>query len=226
MQMTLNLSIGRVLAVTMMLAASAATARAQQPARVLPDAQIAAHVMHRLAEKQIGGVEVSVSNQVVTLTGQVPSLWAEQQAIDTSRKADDVRQVVNRMHVMRAESDKIVAHDVARQIRHYVFYTIFDNVDIAVSNGDVVLTGAVTQPWRSAEIANLVTRVPGVQEVSNKITTLPVSQFDDQLRYRLASKIYGNPQFWNYAIGSNPPIHIVVDNGHVTLAGAVGSRMD
>ena len=34
----------------------------------------------------------------------------------------------------------------------------------------------------------------------NEITVLPVSQFDDRLRYRIARAIYGNPNFWNYAI--------------------------
>ena len=37
--------------------------------------------------------------------------------------------------------------------------------------------------------------------------------FDDELRYRVARAIYGNPSFWNYAAMANPPIHIIVENG-------------
>jgi hypothetical protein len=32
--------------------------------------------------------------------------------------------------------------------------------------------------------------------------------------------------FWNYAIQVNPPIHVVVENGHVTLTGAVNSEIE
>jgi len=32
--------------------------------------------------------------------------------------------------------------------------------------------------------------------------------------------------FWNYAIQVNLPIHVVVDNGHVTLSGVVNSEVE
>jgi osmotically-inducible protein OsmY len=46
------------------------------------------------------------------------------------------------------------------------------------------------------------------------------------LRYRIARSIYGNANFWNYAIMANPPIHIIVEHGHVTLTGVVQSNVD
>jgi len=55
---------------------------------------------------------------------------------------------------------------------------------------------------------------------------LPVSQFDDELRHRIAASIYNNSNFWNYAIMPNPPIHIVVEHGRVTLTGVVQSNVD
>jgi osmotically-inducible protein OsmY len=55
---------------------------------------------------------------------------------------------------------------------------------------------------------------------------LPVSQFDDGLRFRIARAIYGNSSFWNYAAMANPPIHIVVNRGHVTLTGTVNSNVE
>ena len=55
---------------------------------------------------------------------------------------------------------------------------------------------------------------------------LPVSQFDEELRYRIARSIYNNSNFWNYAIMPNPPIHIVVEHGRVTLTGVVQSDVD
>jgi osmotically-inducible protein OsmY len=90
----------------------------------------------------------------------------------------------------------------------------------------VTLTGEVTQPFKAADIARLVERVRGVVTVRNEIHALPVSFFDDELRYRIARAIYGNQEFWQYAAMHNPPIHIIVDNGHVTLTGVVSTNVE
>jgi osmotically-inducible protein OsmY len=90
----------------------------------------------------------------------------------------------------------------------------------------VTLTGKVTMPFKKDEIAARVARVDGVQQVQNKLTVLPVSPFDDELRFRIARAIYRNPSFWHYAAMANPPIHIVVENGRVTLTGVVNSNVE
>jgi hyperosmotically inducible protein len=126
----------------------------------------------------------------------------------------------------RVESDKAVASAIEKQIQQYPFYTIYDDVEGLVQDGVVHLTGKVTMPYKATDIAERVARVPGVREVDNKIQTLPVSAFDDELRARIARQIYGDPMFWNYAIQVNPPIHVIVENGRVTLTGAVGSEVE
>ena len=55
---------------------------------------------------------------------------------------------------------------------------------------------------------------------------LPVSIFDDELRFRIARAIYGNSSFWQYASMVNPPIHIVVNRGRVALEGVVNSNVE
>jgi osmotically-inducible protein OsmY len=65
-----------------------------------------------------------------------------------------------------------------------------------------------------------------VKEVSNRIGVLPASSWDNELRYRIARAIYGNSNFWNYATMPNPPIHIIVERGRVTLTGVVQSDVD
>ena len=119
-----------------------------------------------------------------------------------------------------------VFNDVAREVLRYVHYTVFDDVRATVENGTVTLTGAVTMPFKKDDIGRRVARVPGVQAVRNLITVLPVSSFDEDLRYRTARAIYGNPSFWSYAAMANPPIHIVVHGGRVTLSGTVASDVD
>jgi osmotically-inducible protein OsmY len=122
--------------------------------------------------------------------------------------------------------DLQVFNDISNTVNRYAYFTIFDDVSAKVENGVVTLTGKVTMPFKRDEIEKRVTRLDGVRRVANRITVLPVSQFDDDLRYRIARSIYGNSNFWNYAIMANPPIHIVVERGHVTLTGVVQSNVD
>jgi hyperosmotically inducible protein len=119
-----------------------------------------------------------------------------------------------------------VAKDIARTVQRYSRFTIFDDVSANVKDGMVTLTGKVTMPYKRDDIAKRIAKVDGVRGVSDQIGVLPVSQFDDELRYRIARSIYNNSNFWNYAIMPNPPIHIVVEHGRVTLTGVVQSEVD
>lgn len=116
--------------------------------------------------------------------------------------------------------------DATREVRRYVNYTIFDHVAMNVKNGVVTLTGKVTMPFKRSDIEKRVARVLGVLAVDNQIEVLPQSMFDNELRYLTARRIYGNPSFSRYASMVNPPIHIVVENGRVTLTGVVQSPVD
>jgi hyperosmotically inducible periplasmic protein len=119
-----------------------------------------------------------------------------------------------------------VLKDVAEEVRQYTRFTIFDDVNAAIDAGVVTLSGKVTAPFKKDEIAARVARVQGVREVRNDIAVLPVSPFDDELRLRIARAIYSNPSFWHYASMANPPIHIVVENGRVTLTGVVATNVE
>jgi len=119
-----------------------------------------------------------------------------------------------------------VLKDVAAKVDSYTQFTIFDDVNASVKDGVVTLTGKVTMPYKRDDIEKRVGKIAGVQSVVDKIEVLPVSQFDEELRYRIARSIYGHSNFWNYAIMPNPPIHIVVEHGRVTLTGVVNSNID
>jgi hyperosmotically inducible protein len=123
-------------------------------------------------------------------------------------------------------SDRWLATEIAGQVRNYVHYTIFDDVQGTVRDGVVTLTGKVTDPYKASQIADRVKRVQGVREVDNKLQSLPASIFDDELRATIARRIYRDSMFSNYAMQVNPPIHIIVDHGHVTLTGVVNSEVE
>jgi hyperosmotically inducible protein len=126
----------------------------------------------------------------------------------------------------RPRKDLQIFNDVSRQVQRYAYYTIFDDVGASVHDGVVTLYGKVTMPFKSTEIEKRVAKVEGVTRVIDKIKVLPVSLFDDGLRYQIARAIYGNPSFWNYAAMVNPPIHVIVENGRVTLTGVVNSNVE
>jgi hyperosmotically inducible protein len=122
--------------------------------------------------------------------------------------------------------DLQVFRDVSDTVNRYTQFTIFDSVAASVTQGNIVLDGWVTMPFKKDDIERRVRAVAGVNHVANNIQVLPVSQFDDELRFRIARAIYGNSAFWNYAAMANPPIHIVVNGGRVTLQGVVQSNVE
>jgi osmotically-inducible protein OsmY len=120
--------------------------------------------------------------------------------------------------------------DLANQVRHeivmYSHYTIWDDLNYRVSNGQVELTGAVTDPYKKSDLTKIVQHIPGVTSVSNDLEVLPLSDMDNRLRWQVAHAIFGDPTFTRYAIQAVPPIHIIVENGHVTLDGVVSNNLE
>ena len=121
------------------------------------------------------------------------------------------------------QSDSSIAQRITHEIRMYPQYGIWDDVNLQVANGQVVLSGEVNQPYKKSDIANIVKRVPGVTSVTNEIKVAPLSNFDDRLRIQVARAIYRDPSFTLYGMQAQPPIHILVNNGHVTLTGVVAT---
>ena len=76
-----------------------------------------------------------------------------------------------------------ILKDVATSVQRYTQFTIFDDVNANVKDGIVTLTGKVTMPYKQQDIAKRVAKIDGVKSVSDKITVLPVSQFDNCLLY-------------------------------------------
>ena len=116
---------------------------------------------------------------------------------------------------------------VQKQVLRYPRFTVFDDINVGISgDGHVLLKGHVTWGYKADAIEKRVAGVEGVTAVTNEIVVLPVSPFDDELRYRVARAIYSNSTFWRYGSSVNPPIHIVVDRGRVRLTGVVATETE
>jgi BON domain len=117
-------------------------------------------------------------------------------------------------------------HQVSHQLLMLPYYGVFDNLEFQVNGSQVVLSGQVVRPTLKYDAANVVRRIPGVTAVTNNIQVLPFSRYDDWIRLREYRAVFGRDSLYRYALGANPSIHIIVDNGHVTLMGVVSNRMD
>lgn len=131
----------------------------------------------------------------------------------------------DRLNTGGAEQDRIT-----REVRHELvmlpYYGVFDNLAYRVDGNSVTLFGQVTRPTLKSDAGNVVKRIEGVTRVDNQIQVLPLSEMDDRVRMAEYRAIYSDPSLNRYALQAVPPIHIIVDNGKVTLVGVVGSEGD
>jgi hyperosmotically inducible protein len=123
-----------------------------------------------------------------------------------------------------------VQNHITREVRHELlmlpYYGVFDNLAFRVEGGTVTLLGQVTRPTLKSDAEAAVKQIEGVGKVNNQIEVLPLSPNDDRIRMAEYRAIYGQPVLRQYALRAVPPIHIIVNNGNVTLVGAVSSEGD
>ena len=142
-----------------------------------------------------------------------------------------------------------LAQEVRKQIVTQPLYGVFDSLHFAIEGSTVILRGKVSRPALKSSVENSVRRIEGVNNVKNEIEVLPESPNDDRLRAAVYARIYGHPALQRYTFNSGGPsgipsiariagritndppsghhaIHIIVENGNVTLTGVVDSDMD
>ncbi len=119
-----------------------------------------------------------------------------------------------------------VSREIRRELVTLASYSVFDNLEFAVSGHTVTLMGQVTKPTLKSDAETAVKGVEGVEDVVNKIQVLPLSPMDDRIRMAEYHAIYGEPGLDRYALQAIPPIHIIVNSGNVTLDGVVDSQSD
>jgi len=131
---------------------------------------------------------------------------------------------------MFAGTNNPPAQDLSSQVRHQLvmlpYYNVFDDLNFSVNNGVVTLSGEVTQPVVKSDAERSVKHLAGITQVVNHIRVLPLSTFDNRIRMAEYRSIYGFGGLYRYGLGTQPSIHIIVDNGHVTLVGVVDNEGD
>ena len=119
---------------------------------------------------------------------------------------------------------------LVKEVRHELvmlpYYSLFDDLEYQVNGDTVTLLGAVVNPTLKSDAENVVKRIEGVNKVVNNIRVLPLSPNDDRIRRQVARAIFSTDGLSRYSWSAVPPVHIIVENGHVTLKGVVDTQGD
>jgi hyperosmotically inducible protein len=106
------------------------------------------------------------------------------------------------------------------------YYGVFDDLRYSVNGSEVTLYGEVREPILKSNAEKAVQRISGVTKVVNNIKVLPLSPADNRIRAATYGAVFGAGNLYRYAMGAIPSIHIIVENGHVTLTGVVSNPGD
>ena len=208
---------------SVIIGATAATAAAAQSPEQLQQA-----VERELREdRALRRIEVSVSGDEVTLTGQVRHFWDKNEALRRTFDVPGVGTVASAIEVPVQEDQKELVEEVSRAIQRYPHYRIWDYLDGRINNGVVTIVGRVTpERDKAGELFERIAKVRGVQDVQMNVTPLSPSRSDDRLRSAIARRLFSSDHFQRFASMTNPPFHIIVNNSVVTLVGYVQSQIE
>lgn len=174
---------------------------------------------------------------LLALTSVAPVAWAQEpnaaQAEPTWSQEDFTR----------------IVQEVRHQLLGLTNYSVFDWITFGVRGKTLILHGYASRPTLKDDAGRAVKNIKGIDKVENEIQVLPLSNFDDQIRAQLYTRLYTQPALRKYnanqggigrammpgmnigGITQNPPlgfhaIHIIVNRGHVTLYGGVINESD
>jgi hyperosmotically inducible protein len=146
-----------------------------------------------------------------------------------------------------------IVNEVRKRLLGLTNYSVFDWITFGFKGKTLVLKGYASRPILKDDAGRAVKNIQGISGVDNEIQVLPLSPNDDRVRAEVYNRIYTQPALRKYnanqgslgrAIGpgggialaaggitNNPPlgyhaIHIIVNNGHVTLYGVVLNQSD
>lgn len=168
-------------------------------------------------------IDVRTNDGIVTLSGKVTNVLAQQRAARLAKTVRGVRAVINQLEV-----DPIVdrspqqLRDAVKDALFYDAATESYEVDVAAdAQGQVTLTGTVSS-WQESDLAETVAKgVNGVTSVANRLRVEPrLERADAEIKPEIEKRLH-----WDVMVDDGL-IDVQVDNGKVTLSGTVGSAAE
>ena len=77
-------------------------------------------------------------------------------------------------------TDAQIANKAAHEIRMYSRYTIWDNLNVRVVDGNLELSGQVSQPFKKQDLQRIAQGIPGVTSVTNRVSALNADMMSTQ----------------------------------------------
>lgn len=176
-------------------------------------------------EKEKIPLRVEIEGSTATLTGKARNVFVQRKAVELLLEQEGIETVETEVEIAEAESEQALGQEIAKQLRQYPQFTVFDDAGAIVKNGSVVLLGFVTDPFKKQRLENQLLDVIGIQEFENQIEVLPNSMQDDRLRRRVFNSLYGDSMFAQLGRLAVPPIRLIVKNARVILAGVAQNEM-
>ncbi|HMG02892.1 MAG TPA: BON domain-containing protein [Edaphobacter sp.] len=171
-------------------------------------------------------------------------------SVPTAAPAQNVQQAAP----LSQEDGTRIVNEVRKRLAGLPNFAVFDWITFGFKGRTLVLNGYASRPTLKDDAGRVVKDIPGIAGVDNEIKVLPLSPNDDRIRAAVYNRIYTQPALRKYnanqgslaqamgpggrsfgmmagGITNNPPIgyhaiHIIVNNGHVTLYGVVLNQSD
>lgn len=165
-------------------------------------------------------VRVAVKGGVVRLDGIVDS-WPKRVAVEEAAyRVSGVADVANDLVVRLPGSAVRDDAELALEVRHALICDVSVPaavVHTTVEGGAVTLEGDVDSWAEFDDAARAIRNLPGVRSVVNKLTVKPRTMRSEELKQTITKALERRAE------READRIKVVVDNGTVTLTGAVGS---
>ena len=167
-------------------------------------------------EVEAGGIGVTASEGVVTLTGSIATYAQKLAAERAVKRMRGVRAVANDLTVsaMKERTDTDIAHDAVQALA--LRPSLSDVVQATVHHGHVTLTGTVDWIYQKAHAEEAVSHVHGVRGIHNHLTVKPRPSQRD-LQRRIVRALHRQADL------DARHVQIAVSHNAVVLTGTVGS---
>jgi osmotically-inducible protein OsmY len=182
----------------------------------LTDLELAQDVSSEIAaDARLAGASIEVSSRegIITLTGELPDLFAKDYATEVAELVRGVRAVVNRIELKAPE----VADSTPLRTVSEATSALGGNLQVSVAEGTVMLRGGVRSLRDRLWVEETVKALPGVRALDSRLTVDAAGVSDRDLEEAIRALLA-----WDSRIESER-VSVNVEGRNVTLSGTVRS---
>jgi len=190
------------------------------------DEQIKKDVIDQLywdSRVDASNINVKVDQGRVTLTGTVPTYFANSSAINSVWAVEGIKDLNNKLEIKYPQSSIKPTDD---EVKIKVKNRILDSPDIDIKDieinvdvGWVKLEGSVDAYWKTIYAEDIISKLNGVRGIENKLTVVPSENYLDK---NIANKV-SDALERNMYVNENK-VNVKVEEGVVTLSGNLKSQ--